>query len=106
MGMSKLKTTDYLKNLEYDPMDAESVVEVLKEILTTDELEVPEQRLFVIGFVVNKNKEDYIISLKKRLNNAKTSYRQLKSKGVAVPKKPAQSPKKKYIVRRKKTTDG
>lgn len=97
-----VRAGDYLKTVEYDSMDADDVVRVIQEALNHNEFN-SEQKLFVLGYILNKNKEEYIMTLKKRLNNQKVKMRSQRSKfrkeqeALATPKPPV----KKFIYRKK-----
>lgn len=74
-----MSTKQYLKSLEYDDIDPVSVIEVLKTILNKEGF-APEQILFCVGKVLDKNKESYIKLLKKMKGELKMENDQLKAK--------------------------
>lgn len=58
--MKKIDRTELLKFRWYEPND---IVEKFKTVLNDEEYS-PEQKLFILGFLLNKNKENYIQQLK------------------------------------------
>lgn len=58
--MKKINYTELLKFRWYEPND---IVEEFKNVLNDEEYS-PEQKLFILGFLLNKNKENYIQQLK------------------------------------------
>lgn len=63
----------YLKqHMNYDPLDPEQICEALKQALTTEDLDTCEKRLFVVGTIINDNKEHYIQYCKKLISQLKT----------------------------------
>ena len=106
----------YLKSLEYDEMDSQEVIEVLKKTLVLEEF-VPEQILFCVGKILDKNKESYIKLLKKERGELKSENVELKNKvhslelklektketvTIKKPEVTVEPPKKKIVVVRKK----
>ena len=104
----------YLKSLEYDELDSQEIIEVLKATLNLEEF-VPEQILFCVGKILDKNKEAYIKLLKKERGELKSENIELKnkiaslenkiqksSKEVSVNKTSDEIPKKKVVIVRKK----
>ena len=103
----------YLKSLEYDELDSQEIIEVLKSTLNLEEF-VPEQILFCVGKILDKNKEAYIKLLKKERGELKSENIELKnkiaslenklqkSKDLSVTEKSDEIPKKKVVIVRKK----
>lgn len=109
---------EYLKTLEYDDLDPESITNTLKIILDKKDFG-PEQILFCIGRVLDKNKESYIRFLKNMKSELKMENDQLKSKNKKLEDKIKEfeekevksknihvntaSPKKKIVVLKRKS---
>jgi hypothetical protein len=62
----------YDKFKDIDFLNVEEVVKAIKLALDTDEFESNEERLYAIGWVVDRNKDMYINKLKRDLESEKT----------------------------------
>lgn len=62
----------YDKFKDIDFLNLEEVVKAIKLALDTDEFESNEERLYAIGWVVDRNKDMYINKLKRDLESEKT----------------------------------
>jgi len=102
---------EYLKSLDYDETDPIAVIEVLKQTLAVEEF-VPEQILFCVGYIMDKNKEKFIKKLKQECSEAKIKFHESEDKikslelklneTIEKPKVAVEQPKKKVVVVRKK----
>ena len=91
---------EYLKKAkEVDPADPPYVLHVVKEYCLDETLSV-EQRLFAIGYLINRNKEDYLSSLRTKTINQK-KFIDVLQKEIKTLKEGTQ--KKKVVVVRKKS---
>ena len=97
MGVSCKK---YLKSLEIDYLEPDSVLKAIKQTLDTD-FPDPEQKLYCIGYIIDRNKEDYIRLLKKNANDIKLEFEQYKKNSKPVETKNQALPKKRVIVVKK-----
>ena len=101
---------EYLSEVEFDSRDVDDVLRVLKEVLETDKLESTEQRLYCFGWILSKNKEEYIRELsndvkkyRKQRNLFQMELRVLNEKFIKYQKYGTLTPKnkKKLIVKKK-----
>ena len=91
---------DRAKGLDYS--DPAAVADMCKSFLDDESLDVA-QRLFAVGFVLNKNKEQYIQGLKSDNKQYKNTITQLQNKIRELKKLvPEGAPKKKVVIIKKK----
>lgn len=88
---------NYKKLTNVDVTDPDAVAEAIKNICEKDDM-VSEQKLFAIGLIIQKNKENYISRLKSEISELKKKIENLKSD--MQPK--TSEPKKKVVIVRKK----
>jgi len=107
-----MKTNEYLKTIDFDPLDAGDVVRVLKETLEQD-FECPEMTLFCIGKILDKNKEAYINILKNKTTEKQRKIDDLTSEVSKLKKQNEKAQnielvpaKKKVVIVKKKVTNG
>ena len=87
---------EFLETLNYDHKKPVDVIRVITETLNS-ELAAPEQKLFVIGTILDKNKENYIRDLKHEIYRLKGKIEKMNKESVQTA-----VPKKKVIVVKKK----
>lgn len=88
---------EYIKRaMALNADDPEEIVKGLQNFLNDNTLS-PEQKLYAFGYLVNKNKEYYILDLKEQIKKAHLEIQQLK-----FPKKEKELPKKKVVIVKKK----
>lgn len=94
---------DLLKDVDYT--NPEDVVKCGLSILQDNEM-ANEQKLYALGLLINKNKEQYINEIKNRLIKRCEELDQLKSENAALKKKVTSSqssePKKKVVIKVKR----
>lgn len=88
---------EYLKKaLAVNADDPDEIVKAIQKFLDDDSLS-SEQKLFAFGLIVNKNKEYYILELKRQLSALKIDFNKYKMQH-----KEKSKPKKKIVVVKKK----
>lgn len=103
----------YVESLEYNELDSLSVINAIKDVLSVEKFK-PEQTLYCIGYILDKNKEEYIKVLKKDASKSKVEYEEAKNKIISLeskikrlqnyskPKTVEPPKKKKVVIVRKK----
>ena len=118
-----MTSKDFLEKLDYNAIDPEDVIRAITEALNSN-LKTSEEKLFVIGKILDANKEHYINELKRKISKHHAN-EQILEKEIAhlrkevnklafnqglplSPKKPrtVEEPKKKVIVVKKKVNNG
>ena len=110
------KASKYNVFKNVDPSDPNDVISNIKLAVETKELNTPEERLYAIGWILDRNRMQYINDLKKKIaekSNAVNKHEQkiktleeqlnklVENKLNAPSEKPVHAPKKVVIVRRK-----
>ncbi len=89
---------EYLKKIDTVPLDdLDAIIQTLKDYLDDESL-LKEQRLFAVGCLLNKNKEQYIHTLKQKITNQKNAIKKIEKELEQL-----KQPKKKVYIVKKKT---
>ena len=81
-----MNSKEFLESVSYNYKDPSDVIRVITEALNSD-FDVPEQKLFVIGTILDENKENYIRDLKREICSLKGKLNKINKPAPDVPKK-------------------